>query len=157
MNFYRQNLTKEMFEEVEETFQMVAENGIMKPNKAEIALKSLGMTPLTEDTKIALSELGDEIDLEMFCKLVCISMQSPQWAINEMTEAYHMFDKDGNGYIDPSELRRVFMKIGENLDVNEVEDQLREFDIDGDLQMVQAEFNKMIGLTKGSDFVFNDS
>ena len=68
-----------------------------------------------------------------------------------------MFDKDCNGFIDPSELRRVFMKIGEHLDITEVEDQLREFDIDGDLQMVQAEFNKMIFLTKGSDFVFNDS
>lgn len=131
--------------------------GVMLASKAELALKSLGMTPMSEDVKTALQELGEEFDLEMFCKLVCISMQSPNWAGNEMIEAYRMFDKDGNGYIDPSELRRVFLKIGEHLDISEVEDQLREFDIDGDLQMVQAEFNKMISLTKGTDFVFNDS
>jgi calmodulin len=146
-----------MAEEVEETFSMVQENGNIPAYKVELALKSLGMTPMTEDARTALSEMGDDVDLEMFCKLVCLSMQSPNWAHNEMIEAYRMFDKDGNGYIDPSELRRVFTKIGEHLDITEVEDQLREFDIDGDLQMVQAEFNKMIYLTKGSDFVFNDS
>ena len=146
-----------MLEEVEETFSLVQENGIMPSSKAELALKSLGMAPMSDEVRTALTEMGSDVDIEMFIKLVCLSMQSPTWANNEMIEAYRMFDKDCNGYIDPSELRRVFTKIGEHLDITEVEDQLREFDIDGDLQMVQAEFNKMIFLTKGSDFVFNDS
>ena len=46
-----------------------------------------------------------------------------------------MFDKDGSGHIDPAELRRVFTRLGENLLETELEDQLREVDIDGDLMV----------------------
>ena len=56
----------------------------------------------------------------------------------------HVFDKDRNGYLDPIEMKRVFTKIGEVITDNEVEDQLRAHDIDGDCHLVMAEFMKMI-------------
>eukprot|EP01034_Spumella_vulgaris_P021339 gene21339-27369_t len=74
-----------------------------------------------------------------------------------MSESFSLFDKDGNGFVDPSELRRVFARVGENLSEVELEDQLREFDIDGDLQMVIAEYYKVISSTRGQDFVFDDN
>lgn len=41
-----------------------------------------------------------------------------------MAEAFSIFDKDGNGYLDAIELKRVFTKLGENLTDLEMEDQV---------------------------------
>lgn len=133
---FRQRLTKEMGQEIEDTFAMVAdENGYFPSSKLPLVLQALGMTRDAENIGTTLRDVGEEIDLEGLCRIVCACQQTSQWAAKELLEAFSVFDKDYNGYIDPSELRRVFTKIGENLDVSEVEDQLREFDIDGDLQV----------------------
>ncbi len=78
-------------------------------------------------------------------------MKHPNWAANEMTESFGLFDKDGNGFVDPSELRRVFARLGENLLETELEDQLREFDIDGDLQVRVNNICKQIAINCGPD------
>ena len=62
-------------------------------------------------------------------------MQKPNWAAEEMNECFRLFDVDGNGYVEPKEIRKAFTKIGETLADSEAEDQLREFDIDGDCQV----------------------
>jgi calcium-binding protein CML len=77
----------------------------------------------------------DGIDLDKFVELVLMCMKGSNWAKNEMAEAFRIFDKDDSGFIDPNELRRVFTRIGENLMETELEDQLREVDIDGDLRV----------------------
>ena len=76
-----------------------------------------------------------EIDEERFIELVVECMQKPNWAAEEMNESFCLFDVDGNGYVDPKEIRKTFTKLGENLADSEAEDQLREFDIDGDCQV----------------------
>ena len=43
-----------------------------------------------------------------------------------------MFDKDGDGFIDPMELRHLLTNLGEKLTEEEVDDMIREVDIDGD-------------------------
>ena len=45
-----------------------------------------------------------------------------------------MFDKDGNGYISAAELRHVMTNLGEKLTDEEVDEMIREADIDGDGQ-----------------------
>ena len=46
-----------------------------------------------------------------------------------------MFDKDGNGFISASELRQVMANLGEKLTDEEVDEMIREADIDGDGQV----------------------
>lgn len=129
----RQNLLKEMFTEVEETFNAVADsNSMMPPAKLPLALKALGMSlGDVEDVK----NHTEDIDLDKFIEIVLSCMKKPNWAANEMHEVYAIFDKDGSGNIDVTELRRVFHRLGENLMETELQDQLREFDIDGDLEV----------------------
>ena len=43
-----------------------------------------------------------------------------------------MFDKNGDGYISASELRHVMTTLGEKLTDDEVDEMIREADIDGD-------------------------
>ena len=46
-----------------------------------------------------------------------------------------MFDKDGNGFISAAELRHVMTNLGEKLTDEEVDEMIREADIDGDGQV----------------------
>lgn len=50
-------------------------------------------------------------------------------------EAEEVFDKDGNGYISAAELRHVMTNLGEKLSDNEVDEMIREADVDGDGQI----------------------
>jgi calmodulin len=151
----KQNLTPEMFEEVQETFNMTIDaTGSMPASKLPLALKALGMSTQEIDSSV---KIPNEIDIDKFIEIVYVCMRHPNWAANEMNETFAIFDKDGSGLIDPSELRRVFTRIGENLLDVELDDQLREVDIDGDLQMAVAEYYNMIANAKGTDFIFDDS
>ena len=45
---------------------------------------------------------------------------------------FQVFDKNGDGYISASELRHVMTTLGEKLTDDEVDEMIREADIDGD-------------------------
>ena len=55
-----------------------------------------------------------------------------------------VFDKDGNGYISAAELRHVMTNLGEKLTDEEVDEMIREADIDGDGQVNYEEFVAMM-------------
>ncbi len=46
-----------------------------------------------------------------------------------------MFDKDGNGFISAAELRHIMTNLGEKLTDEEVDEMIREADVDGDGQI----------------------
>ncbi len=53
----------------------------------------------------------------------------------EIREAFKVFDKDNNGFISAAELRHVMTNLGEKLTEEEVEEMIREADVDGDGQI----------------------
>ena len=53
----------------------------------------------------------------------------------EIREAFRVFDKDDNGYISAAELKHVMTNLGEKLTDDEVNDMIKEGDIDGDGQV----------------------
>ena len=61
-----------------------------------------------------------------------------------LKEAFKVFDKDGNGFISAAELRHVMTNLGEKLTDEEVDEMIREADIDGDGQINYEEFVKMM-------------
>jgi calmodulin len=131
----RQTLTKEMTIELEATFHMLADaTGKLSHQKLPLALKALGMA-MNESNEAQGSFQQEDITIDKFLQIVCDCMRHPNWGANEMNEAFTLFDKDGNGFIEPAELKRVFNKLDEKLSETELKDQLREFDIDGDLRV----------------------
>lgn len=63
----------------------------------------------------------------------------------EILEAFKVFDKDGNGFISAAELRHVMTNLGEKLTDEEVDEMIREADVDGDGQINYEEFVKVRG------------
>ncbi len=53
----------------------------------------------------------------------------------DIKEAFKVFDKDGNGFISAAELRHVMSNLGEKLTDEEVDEMIREADVDGDGQV----------------------
>ena len=64
-------------------------------------------------------------------ELVADSMLS----LRLLFQAFRVFDKDGNGFISAAELRHVMTNLGEKLTDEEVDEMIREADIDGDGQV----------------------
>merc|ERR1712187_564509 len=68
--------------------------------------------------------------------------------IAEFKEAFSLFDKDGDGTITTKELgtviRHVMTNLGEKLTDEEVDEMIREADVDGDGQINYEEFVKMM-------------
>ena len=62
----------------------------------------------------------------------------------EIKEAFKVFDKDGNGYISAAELRHIMTNLGEKLTDEEVDEMIREADVDGDGQINYDEFVDMV-------------
>lgn len=59
------------------------------------------------------------------------------WFLINVTKSFlistdRVFDKDNNGLISSTELRRVMTNLGEKLTEEEVEDMIKEADMDGD-------------------------
>ena len=64
--------------------------------------------------------------------------------IQRLIRSFRVFDKDGNGYISAAELRHVMTNLGEKLTDEEVDEMIREADIDGDGQVNYEEFVTMM-------------
>uniref|UniRef100_A0A8C6P1I8 EF-hand domain-containing protein n=1 Tax=Nothobranchius furzeri TaxID=105023 RepID=A0A8C6P1I8_NOTFU len=78
------------------------------------------------------------------------SCSSPSFPA-EFKEAFSLFDKDGDGTITTKELGTVMRSLGQNPTeaelqdmINEVDEMIREADIDGDGQVNYEEFVQMM-------------
>merc|ERR1711920_516628 len=62
----------------------------------------------------------------------------------ELIEAFKVFDRDCDGFISASELRYSMTNLGEKLSDLEVDEMIKEADMDGDGQINYDEFVKMM-------------
>ena len=71
------------------------------------------------------------IDFPEFLSLMARKMKDTDTE-EELIEAFKVFDRDGNGFISAAELRHVMTNLGEKLTDEEVDEMIREADVDGD-------------------------
>ena len=71
------------------------------------------------------------MDFQEFLSLMVKRM----WEVDkdeELREAFKIYDKDGNGLISADELRKVMANLGETLMEEQIEEMIKEADVDGD-------------------------
>jgi len=82
------------------------------------------------------------IDFPEFLTMMAREMENAG-SEEDTKEAFKLFDKDGNGYIDATELKDVLTNMGKPMSEWDVEHMLREADIDHDGQISFEEFQGM--------------
>ncbi|KAI4369662.1 hypothetical protein MLD38_018082 [Melastoma candidum] len=142
-------LTEEQITELKEAFTLFDKDGDGCITMEELAtvLRSLDQNP----TKKELQEMIDEVDSDgngtiefgEFLALMANKIKDTD-AEEELKEAFKVFDKDQNGYISATELQHVMINLGEKLTDDEVEQMIREADLDGDGQVNYEEFVRMM-------------
>lgn len=142
-------LSEQQISNFMEAFIMFDKDGDGTINTKELGhlMRSLGQNPTEEELEDMINEVDVDgnhvIDFTEFLQLMANKSKDEDYE-SELREAFKVFDRDGNGYISSQELRYVMMNMGEKLTEAEVEEMIKNGDIDGDGQLDIEEFIKMM-------------
>ncbi|TGZ52441.1 Uncharacterized protein DBV15_07857 [Temnothorax longispinosus] len=156
-------LTEEQIAEFKEAFSLFDKDGDGTITTKELGtvMRSLGQNPTEAELQDMINEVDADgtypyrkinnalvestlyinpeilgngtIDFPEFLTMMARKMKDTD-SEEEIREAFRVFDKDGNGFISAAELRHVMTNLGEKLTDEEVDEMIREADIDGDGQ-----------------------
>ncbi|CAF2716859.1 unnamed protein product [Rotaria sp. Silwood2] len=130
-------LTEEQIAEFKEAFSLFDKDGDGTITTKELGtvMRSLGQNPTEAELQDMINEVDADgngtIDFPEFLTMMARKMKDTD-SEEEIREAFRVFDKDGNGFISAAELRHVMTNLGEKLTDEEVDEMIREADIDGD-------------------------
>ena len=138
--FQADQLTEEQIAEFKEAFSLFDKDGDGTITTKELGtvMRSLGQNPTEAELQDMINEVDADgngtIDFPEFLTMMARKMKETD-SEEEIREAFRVFDKDGNGFISAAELRHVMTNLGEKLTDEEVDEMIREADIDGDGQV----------------------
>ena len=144
-----QILSDEKISEINETFKIFDKDkdGYITTKELGDVMKGLGQNPSEAELQNLINEVDIEgngtIDLKEFIGLMAKKMKEPENE-EEIIEAFKVFDKDGNGLISSDELLHVMTSLGDNLTIEEVEELIKDADLDKDGYINYAEFVKLL-------------
>ncbi|KAL9702333.1 hypothetical protein quinque_005851 [Culex quinquefasciatus] len=142
-------LTKEQIEELREAFTLFDTNGDGTISGSELStvLRALGKNVSDAEVEELLKEVrtDDEgrIRFGDFVAMMTVRLKDFNNE-DQLQEAFRIFDRDGNGRISAEELRVALRSFGEQLTEEELEELLREADVNSDGQIDYGEFVRMI-------------
>eukprot|EP00440_Ansanella_granifera_P015542 gb/GFBE01016891.1/.p1 GENE.gb/GFBE01016891.1/~~gb/GFBE01016891.1/.p1 ORF type:complete len:245 (+),score=84.48 gb/GFBE01016891.1/:1-735(+) len=151
--------TKTQLADFKEAFEVFDADGSGDIDTSEIAavLKSLGQPPSDEDLAALMKGVGkdtsDTISWDDFLKLMTnLKKLDKTWELllnfskaqlSEYRDAFNMFDTDGSGDIDTSELGALLKALGQSPNEAELKEMVKEVDADGSGSI---EFNEFLAL-----------
>merc|ERR1719409_616249 len=142
-------LSDEQIAEFKEAFSLFDKDGDGTITTKELGtvMRSLGQNPTEAELHDMINEEDADgngtIDFTEFLALMARKMKDTDTE-EELKEAFRVFDRDNNGFISATELRHVMTNLGEKLTDEEVDEMIREADIDGDGQVNYKEFVTMM-------------
>merc|ERR1719217_1275246 len=148
-NPYGVNLTEDQIEEFKEAFTLFDKDGdgTITAEELGVVMRSLGRKPTMEELKAMIAEVDDDgnesIEFPEFLKLMASKLQDTD-SVEEMREAFMVFDRDKSGSVTASELKHVMNNLGEQVTNEEVEEMIKEADADGDGELSFDDFLQFI-------------
>ena len=143
------SLTEDKINEFKEAFEIFDKDkdGYITTKELGDIMKNLGQTPSEAELQDMINEVDIDgngtIDFKEFLGLMARKMRDND-SEEELIEAFKVFDRDGNGLISNVELQHVMTSLGENVTMDEVDEMIKEADLDGDGYIKYEEFVKMI-------------
>jgi len=89
------------------------------------------------------SDQNGTIEFEEFLTMMTKKMAASSTE-DELSKAFKVFDKDGNGFISAAELRQTLTAIGVKFSDEEIDHMISEIDKNGDGQIDYGEFVAMM-------------
>ncbi|KAE8630438.1 hypothetical protein XENTR_v10000821 [Xenopus tropicalis] len=145
-------LTEEQKQEIREAFDLFDTDGsgTIDVKELKVAMRALGFEPKKEEMKKIISDTDKDgsgiIDFEDFLSLMTQKM-SEKDSKEEIMKAFRLFDDDNTGKISFKNLKRVAKELGENLTDEELQEMIDEADRDGDGEINEQEFLRIMRKT----------
>ncbi|XP_069699009.1 calmodulin-like isoform X2 [Periplaneta americana] len=149
------HVSKSQMKEFREAFRLFDKDGDGSITQEELGrvMRSLGQFAREEELQQMLHEVdidGDgNVSFEEFVEIVsnmgAATDRTADQEEKELRDAFRVFDKHNRGYISASDLRAVLQCLGEDLSEEEIEDMIKEVDVDGDGRIDFYEFVHALG------------
>ena len=140
-----EQLSEEQIAEFKEAFSLFDKNGDGTITTKELGtvMRSLGSNLTEAELQDIISEADVDksgtVDFPEFLTMMANEIKDSEKE-EEIREAFRIFDRDGDGFISPEELRHVMTNLGEKLTDEEVDAMIKEADFDNDGQISYEEF-----------------
>ncbi|KAG8181787.1 hypothetical protein JTE90_000079 [Oedothorax gibbosus] len=138
-------LTEEQVAEFKEAFLLFDKDsdGMITTAELGVVMTSLGQRPSDSELKKMVHMVDKDgngtIEFDEFLSMMSKKLHESDTE-TELHEAFRVFDKNGDGFISPAELRQVMNNLGEKLSEEEVQDMITEADVNGDGLVDYKEF-----------------
>ncbi|XP_034738845.1 caltractin [Etheostoma cragini] len=145
-------LTEEQKQEIKEAFDLFDTDGTgtIDVKELKVAMRALGFEPKKEDIKKMIADIDKEgsgtIEFSDFLSMMTLKMNEKD-SKEEILKAFRLFDDDGTGKITFKNLKRVAKELGENLTDEELQEMIDEADRDGDGEINEQEFLRIMKKT----------
>ncbi|KAF4105152.1 uncharacterized protein cetn4 [Onychostoma macrolepis] len=145
-------LTEEQRQEIKEAFDLFDTDGSgnIDVKELKVAMRALGFEPKKEEIKKMIADIDKEgsgvISFNDFLSMMTQKM-SEKDSKEEILKAFRLFDDDCTGKISFKNLKRVAKELGENLTDEELQEMIDEADRDGDGEINEQEFLRIMKKT----------
>lgn len=146
------DLTDEQKNDIKEAFDLFDSEGSGKIDTKDlkVAIRALGFEPKKEEIKKMIADIDTKgtgkLSFEDFMQLMTVKMAEKD-SKEEIMKAFRLFDDDETGKISFKNLVRVAKELGENLTDEELREMIDEADQDGDGEISQDEFLRIMKKT----------
>jgi len=122
--------------EIRDCFNLYDRDGSGKISCKELGtvVRSLGLNPTDQDVDKVASTLikGNSFSFDDLCRAMSKLKSEPRFEEEDIRDAFKVFDRDGNGFVNAAELRHVMTNLGEKLTDEEVDEMIRGVNVDTD-------------------------
>lgn len=145
-------LSEEQKNDIKEAFDLFDTEGTGKIDTKElkVAMRALGFEPKKEEIKKMIADVDKEgsgkLSYDDFLTLMSVKMAEKD-SKEEIMKAFRLFDDDETGRISFKNLKRVAKELGENLTDEELQEMIDEADRDGDGEINEEEFLRIMKKT----------
>ncbi|KDD75499.1 hypothetical protein H632_c654p0 [Helicosporidium sp. ATCC 50920] len=125
-------------------------SGTIDIRELKVAMRALGFEPKKEEIRKLMTDLDKDgsgvMDYEEFLS-VMTSKMGERDSREEILKAFRLFDDDETGKISLKNLKRVAKELGENITDEELQEMIDEADRDGDGEVSEEEFFRIMKKT----------
>lgn len=148
-NMIKFELTEEQKADIKEAFDLFDPDGTgrIATKELKVAIRALGIEPTKEELKKLVADVDPDsvgkLSFEEFLDIMTVKM-SEKDSKEEVLRAFRLFDDDDTGKISFKNLKRVATELGETLTDEEIQEMIDEADKDGDGEISQEEFLRIM-------------